>query len=106
MTFAQTEPVYIDDPENMRSFPRVNVGLRAGVLLDGDTACFARTVNISEGGMLLEDYCGPPLARGRLIGVSVRGLISDENDGDVEKLLLRVVRHRGQRIALRFAEEY
>lgn len=88
-----------------RRFRRVGVRLRVAVMIDRDTACLARTEDLSEGGLSLSDYHGPSLARGRLVGVNLRGVVSDAGDADGEQYLMRVVRHEGERLALRFAEE-
>lgn len=97
---ARTEP---EDHESRR-FRRVEVGLRVALQLARDTACLARTANISEGGMLLVDYHGPQLAAGRLVGVNLRGVLSDGGEDDSDHYLMRVVRHHGERVALRFSE--
>jgi hypothetical protein len=90
--------------QDARRFRRVVLELRAAVVLDRETACLARTIDLSEGGILLEDYHGPSLSRGRLVGVNLRGVLSDQADGDSEQYLMRVVCHRGEQLALRFAE--
>lgn len=91
--------------DNLRGHRRVDARLKVALLLDRETACIARTLNLSEGGMLLGDYHGPQLARGRLIGVNLRGVVSDSEEPDADHFLMRVVRHRGEIVALRFAEE-
>lgn len=88
----------------LRVHRRVGVGLRIAVVLDRETAYMARTENVSEGGLLVRDYRGPRLASGRVIGVNIRGVISDAGDDDASQYLMRVVRHSGENIALRFIE--
>ena len=91
--------------ENLRSHRRAEARLRVAVILDRETACIAHTVNLSEGGMLLADYHGPHLQRGRLIGLSMRGIVSDKEDAESDHYLMRVVRQQGDSVALRFDEE-
>ena len=91
--------------ENMRSHRRVEARLRVAVILDRETACIAHTVNMSEGGMLLSDYHGPHLQRGRLVGLSMRGVVSDKEDAESDHYLMRVVRQHGEVVALRFADD-
>ena len=86
-----------------RRFRRVEVRLRVAMVIDRETACIAHTVNMSEGGMLVEDYRGPALARGRIVGVNLRGVLDDQGNTDSEPYLMRVVRQREGRVALRFA---
>jgi hypothetical protein len=92
-----------EDPEDLRGHRRVDVRLRVALRLNRETACIARTRNISEGGMLLCDYSGPQLDSGRLVGINLRGVLSDGDDGDGEHYLMRVVRHLDDAVALRFA---
>ena len=91
----------IPDP---RRFRRVGVKLRVAVVLGRHTAYLARSCDISEGGMQIEGYQGPKLATGRLIGVNMRGVISDTPGEDGEQYLVRVVRHEGESLAVRFVE--
>lgn len=86
-----------------RRFRRVAVRLRVAMVIDRETACIAHTVDLSEGGMLIEDYHGPALARGRIVGVNLRGVLDDQGSTDTEPYLMRVVRQREGRVALRFA---
>ena len=98
-------PTDQDSLENARGYRRVDVRLKVAIVLDRETACIARTLNLSEGGMLLCDYNGPPLVRGRLVGVNLRGVLSDSDTPDADHFLMRVVRQRGDIVALRFAED-
>lgn len=88
-----------------RRFRRVGVKLRVAVVLGRHTAYLAHSYDISEGGMQIEGYQGPKLATGRLIGVNMRGVISDASGEDGEQYLVRVVRHDGEVLAVRFAED-
>ena len=82
---------------------RVEVGLKVAIVLGKDTAHMARTLNFSETGILVTDYTGPHLAENRLVGVNIRGLISDEGAGDdPNQYLMRVVRQTDNELALRF----
>ena len=91
--------------DNLRSHRRVEARLRVAVILDRETACIAHTVNLSEGGMLLAEYHGPQLQRGRLVGLSMRGIVTDREESDSDHYFMRVVRQRGDSVALRFATE-
>jgi hypothetical protein len=104
---SPSEQVQSESEENtdLRGFRRVTVRLRVAVVLDRETACLAHTLNVCEGGMLLSDYHGPNLSCGRLVGVSLRGVLSDSEDPDAEHYLMRVVRHFGDSVALRFAAD-
>jgi hypothetical protein len=102
------EDSFRDDAEtiaDLRNHRRVDVRLRVAIVLDRETACLARTLNLCEGGMLVAEYHGPRLQRGRLVGVNLRGVLSDGDAGEAEHYLMRVVRHAGDRLALRFATE-
>lgn len=103
MTALMRSPDTDSEIFDPRRFRRVPVRLRVAVVLDRETACLAHTVDMSEGGMLVEDYHGPELARGRLVGVNLRGVLDDHGDADNEPYLMRVVRQHGERVALRFA---
>lgn len=89
----------------LRRRKRVPVGLRASVVLDRENVFDARTVDISESGVLIHGYGGPALREGRLIGVTLRGLLSDASRvaGD-DLYVMRVVRHDGERLALDFPD--
>ena len=102
---SQTESLEEEESTNLRQFRRVIVRLRVAVVLDRETACIAHTLNVSEGGMLLGDYHGPQLSCARLVGISLRGVLSDSEDPDAEHYLMRVVRHAGDVVALRFASD-
>ena len=88
---------------DLRLRRRVDVKLQVVVRLDRVTACVTSTRNISEGGMLLRGFEGPPLYRGRLVGIDLHGVLSDEADADTQRCLMRVARHEGDIVALRFA---
>ncbi|MFM7275932.1 MAG: hypothetical protein ACKO4A_19155 [Gammaproteobacteria bacterium] len=83
----------------------MGVKLRVGVVLGRHTAYLAHSFDIYEGGMQIEGYQGPKLATGRLIGVNIRGVISDASGEDGEHYLVRVVRHEGESLAVRFVED-
>jgi len=87
---------------DLRRFRRVSVRLRVSVVVDRQSVFEASTCNVSEGGMLLEDYRGPQLAPGRLVGINMGGVISDGDEVGNERYLMRVVRHEGDLLALRF----
>lgn len=92
-------------PESRRVHRRVSVNLRVAVVLGKDTAYLGHTQNMSESGLLINDYNGPELQRGRLVGVNLRGVVGDNADDDSHQYLMRVVRHSGNELALRFASE-
>lgn len=96
------EDEVLPDP---RQFRRVPVRLRVAVVLGRHTAYLAHSSDISEGGLQITGYQGPALARGRLIGVNLRGVVSDSNSDEGEQYLVRVVRHEGEVLAVRFVEE-
>ena len=89
----------------LRRHRRVDVRLSVTVVLDRNSIFEARTRNVSEGGMLLGEYRGPELAPGRLIGLNMGGVISDADNDNAERYLMRVVRQAGETLALRFAGE-
>ena len=93
------------DEASRRAHRRVAVQLRVAVVLGRDTAYLATTENMSEGGMLIRDYNGPHLKSGRLVGLNVRGVVSDTAEEDSQQYLMRVVRHAENFLALRFVDE-
>ncbi len=90
---------------DLRRHRRVEVRLSVTVVLDRNAIFEARTCNVSEGGMLLGEYRGPELAPGRLIGLNMGGVLSDADNDNAERYLMRVVRQTGETLALRFAGE-
>jgi hypothetical protein len=90
---------------DLRRHRRVDVRLGVTVVLDRNSMYEARTCNVSEGGMLLGEYRGPQLPPGRLIGLNMGGVISDADNDNAERYLMRVVRQAGETLALRFAGE-
>lgn len=94
-----------DSLPDPRRFRRVGVRLRVAVVLGRHTAYLAHTSDVSEGGLQISGYQGPPLAAGRLIGVNMRGVVSDSPGEDGEQYLVRVVRHEGAVLAVRFVED-
>jgi hypothetical protein len=88
-----------------RRHKRVNVNLDVTVIIDRGTAIKARTSNVSESGMLLRSYTGPSLPAGRLVGLRIGGVISDDHPGDIQQdYMMRVARHGGDRLALHFCQ--
>lgn len=92
-----------DGNTDLRRHRRVDVKLQVLMRLDRTTSCITTTRNISEGGVLLRGFQGPALHSGRLVGIDLRGVLSDEDDTDTQRYLMRVVRHDGDIVALRFA---
>lgn len=88
-----------------RRYRRVGVKLRVAVVLGRHTAYLAHSSDISEGGLQITGYQGPKLSPGRLIGVNMRGVVSDSAGDDGEQYLVRVVRQDGDMLAVRFADE-
>lgn len=98
-----TERVYrVDDRhyDSGRSASRVRVKLRVAVAMR-QCAFLAETVDISETGILIDNYDGPPLDFGCRVGIMIRGIISDEQAD--EFWLMRVARCAGARLALSFS---
>ena len=104
---APAEPKIDNDASQLsrRLHKRVGVRLRVAVVLGRDTAYLAHTYNMSETGLLIADYSGPVLKKGRLVGVNLRGVIADGAEDDAQQYLMRVVRHSGTELALRFTDE-
>lgn len=95
-----------EEESESRSYRRVNVGLSATVVLSREEVYMAQTVDLSEGGIKLEQYFGPPLKEGRLIGVNVDGIVTGSDDGNGEEsFLMRVVRCVEDQLALHFVED-
>lgn len=90
------------DNADLRRHRRVDVKLQVVMRLDRMTSCITTTRNISEGGMLLRGFQGPVLHRGRLVGIDLHGVLSDGDDTDAQRYLMRVARHEGDIVALRF----
>lgn len=89
-----------------RSHRRVSVGLSATVVLSREEVYLAQTVDMSEGGIRLEQYFGPQLKEGRLIGVNVHGIVTGSDDGSTEEsFLMRVVRCAEDQLALHFVAD-
>lgn len=89
-----------------RNFRRVKVGLSATVVLSREEVYLAHTIDVSEGGIKLEHYFGPPLKEGRLVGVNVHGIVTaSESDDENENFLMRVVRSDGDELALHFVAD-
>ena len=51
---------------------------------------------------MLEEYDGPELKSGRLVGIDLHGVVSNEGAEDSNELLMRVVRCHNGILALRF----
>lgn len=88
-----------------RAHRRVQVRLGVDIVLGRDSTCIGYTENMSESGVLVKDFDGPQLKKGRLVGMNMRGVLSDANEGEAEQYLMRVVRHSGSELALRFVSE-
>lgn len=87
-----------------RQHRRVDVALSASIVLARGERYSARTVDVSEGGILIENYRGPALSEGRLVGIDLQGVVSDEDSDEHSQLLMRVVRQIDDKVALRFAD--
>lgn len=97
------EQVYVPDGghcDSGRSASRVRVKLRVAVALR-QCAFLAETIDVSETGILIDNYGGPPLEFGRRVGIMIRGILSDEQAD--EFWLMRVMRGDGARLALSFS---
>ena len=88
-----------------RAHKRVGVKLRVAVVLGRDTAYLAHTHNMSESGVLINDFSGPQLCKGRLVGLNLRGVVGDNADDESQQYLMRVVRHDSGELALRFVSD-
>ena len=87
-----------------RCHGRVEVRLPVALVLDSAATYVARTENVSESGMLLSNYKGPELSPGRLVALHITGILSDGVDTGDETYLMRIVRHCGDTVAMRFDE--
>lgn len=96
-------PASADCALPLRRYKRTRVALQAVVVIDRNRSFHVRTADISEGGILIEDYPGPRLEPGRLVGLAVNGVLSDADDTGDNVYLMQVVRHDGRTMALRFA---
>lgn len=104
------ETTWVAVGADTRRFRRVEVRLPTTIMVDRTEAYPAQTVDLSEGGALVRGYHGPTLSAGRLVGVSIQGIVSDggadEEVGEeglfAMRLLMRVVRHETDTLALRF----
>ena len=103
---SSNDSKHTQNDSDSRHARRVPVALTVAIVLGKDSVYMAKTVNFSETGILADDYHGPELRENRLVGVNIRGVISDDNaDDDPNHYLMRVVRQTGHEIALRFVGE-
>lgn len=106
------ETTWVAVGNDTRRFRRVEVRLPTTIMVERTEAWPAQTVDLSEGGALVRGYHGPALSPGRLVGVSIQGIVSDDGaDEEVReeglfamRLLMRVVRHEAETLALRFEQ--
>jgi len=70
---ATPNPKAEDDRRRAR---RVPIKLRMSIALKGH-ANMAESVDISESGVLVENYGGPELRRGKEVHATIKGVISD-----------------------------
>jgi hypothetical protein len=97
---ARRPPVKAPD-DNRRTAERVQVRLRVAV--SGKRCDYlAESVDISETGVLIDEYRGPRLRPGREIEVQIHGVLSDSDAGRAY-CRMRVVRTSGTQVALRFS---
>ncbi len=88
---------------NYRTAQRVKVNMPVTIVLSKGHIYQGNTADFSEAGILIRDYVDPELQANRLIGVGVRGFISDKNDeDDCNHFLMRVTRHNGNEFAVKF----
>ena len=63
----------------------------------------AKSANISESGVLINNYDGPELSEGDTVRVLIEGIISDDDSG-YELAYMYVVRIHATQLALSFSE--
>ena len=66
-----------------------------------DAAYLAESVDISETGVLVENYDGPKLRKGKKVRVIIQGVVADE-DTDDDYSDMYVARVAGKRVAFTF----
>ncbi len=93
----QSDPKMKSDIDKSRA-ERVPVRLQVVI---GDYV--AKSVNISETGVLINNYEGPELSEGDTVRVLIEGIISDDDSG-YELAYMYVVRIQGTQLALSFSE--
>lgn len=86
----------------VRQVERVNVKLRITLLLP-DAIYDTESVDVSETGLLLTAYDGPPLTVGEEINVLIRGIVADGEINEQEAEM-KVVRADDRLIALTFPD--
>ena len=85
----------------LRKAERVPVRLQVAIA-QKDCAYLAQSVDISENGILIENYSGPEVSEGDKLFAFIKGIIADEDAGD-GLCSLFVARAWGTRLALSFA---
>jgi len=81
---------------------RVAVNLQAILFDRPNKAYVAHTENISEGGLLLSSYGGPPLLVGDTVVISLDGIVSGQEADEQPNYTMRVVRQDQSGIGLSF----
>ena len=82
-----------------RTAKRVPVHLQVAIGTN-DTAYLADCVDISETGLLMENYAGPKLCEGKMVHVLVQGIVCDSDEDQF--LNMMVARCTGNLVALAF----
>ena len=82
-----------------RTARRVPVRLQVAIGTN-DRAFLAESIDISESGILMENYSGPALTEGRRVHVLVQGIVCDSEDDQF--LTMLVARCTKGRVALAF----
>ncbi len=85
-----------------RIYRRVAVNLQAVLFDQHNKAHIAHTENISEGGLLLSSYRGPPLLIGDTVVISLDGVLSDQEVDEQPNYAVCVVRQDQSSIGLSF----
>ena len=86
---AQQEAQHDDKEPGKRRAERVPVKLR--VAIDSkDAAYLTESVDISETGVLVENYDGPKLRKGKKVRVIIQGVVADEDTQKAVRALHRV----------------
>ena len=89
-----------ESPLGLRKAERVPVRLQVAIA-QKDCAYLAESVDISENGILVENYRGPDVYEGEKLFAFIKGIIADNDAGD-DLCSLYVARAGGSRLALTF----
>ena len=91
------------DPEKKSAIGKRNAGRVPVRLLVVVGDFVAKSANISETGVLINNYEGPELSEGDTVRVLIEGILSDDDSG-YGLAYMYVVRIQGTQLALAFSE--